>query len=241
MTKKLRESDILPDYPRTLHLPHKPNVQRGDLISSVKECGIIFDSAGAVVEEKIDGANCGMAMVDNQPIIRNRNHILHKGFSQARTPAKMQFASVWNWWYENKEKFDRLAIEPVSVYGEWLYATHGLPYTHLPSLFVAFDLYNYERQMFVDPIVARSWLTDSGFQVVPLLHTGKIESYEQLEYLCQQDSLYAPNQKREGVYVKVGDGEWMTHRWKMVRHDFIQGGHWSKTSIKKNKVLREGS
>jgi atypical dual specificity phosphatase len=238
MASKYRESEILPDFPRTLHLPHKPNAARGDLISSKDECKVIFDNPRTVIEEKIDGANCGIAMVDGEPIMRNRNHLIHKGFN-ARTPAKMQFASIWNHFYENKEKFEALSDWPVSVYGEWLFATHGLPYDQLPSLFVAFDLYNYEESRFVDPLLARERLTEAGFVVVPLLHTGKVESYEQLEKLCQEKTPYAKDERREGVYLKVGDGRYLTNRFKMVRHDFIQGGHWSKTSIRKNKVKKD--
>lgn len=163
---------ILPDYPRTRHLPWKPNAQRDDLVADPAECRIIFESKWVDVTEKIDGANVGMALVDGHPVIRNRNHILNKAFTQRRTAAKMQFASIFNWAYQNLEKLQVLA--GYSIYGEWMYALHGLPYTHLPSYFITYDLYDYEQQQFIEPAIARDMLVKAGFEVVPLLYHGTI-------------------------------------------------------------------
>lgn len=85
----------LPEYPRTLHLPHNPNAARNDLIASSKDVAEIFSSDNVYIEEKIDGANCGMMLIDDGkgesiPLIRNRSHILSKGYNKG-TPAKQQF------------------------------------------------------------------------------------------------------------------------------------------------------
>jgi len=55
---------ILPDYPRTQHLCHKPNAQRLDLIASDKESQIIFNDDNTFIEDKVDGANCGICFFD---------------------------------------------------------------------------------------------------------------------------------------------------------------------------------
>jgi atypical dual specificity phosphatase len=226
---------VLPDFPRTQHLPWKPNATRDDLIASEEACKIILESDRVQVTEKVDGANVGMA---KGPIIRNRNHILHKGHT-ARTAAKAQFSPIWNWYYENVGLFDeleRLAPE-TSVYGEWLLATHSVEYDLLPSWFLAFDLFDYAAQRFVDPIEARQILLAAGFTCVPELHVGKVASYAQLEALVQQPSAFASSHKREGVYVKVGDGRWVIDRFKMVRAGFICGTHFStRAGIEKNKL-----
>ena len=177
-----------------------------------------------------------MALVDGHPVIRNRNHILNKAFTQRRTAAKMQFASIFNWAYQNLEKLQVLA--GYSIYGEWMYALHGLPYTHLPSYFITYDLYDYEQQQFIEPAIARDMLVKAGFEVVPLLYHGTIRSYEDLEELTHGESAYAPGQEREGVYVKVGDGKYITHRWKMVRTDFVQGSQWNESVITRNKLAK---
>ncbi len=228
---------ILPDYPRTRHLPWNPNASRDDLIASKKDCQIIFESERVQVTEKVDGANMG---VTKGPIIRNRNHILRKGHT-ARTAAKKQFSSVFGWYYEHLHLFEELGkLAPnTSVFGEWLLARHSVEYDRLPSFFMAYDLYDYASKQFVDPFEARGILVAAGFAVVPELHRGKVGSHGQLEAMVGQPSPFSSKELREGIYVKVGDGRWVTHRFKMVRQGFIAGSHFSmRANIIKNKLER---
>lgn len=232
------EKELLPEFPRTRHLPWKPNAKREDLIASEKEASVIFTSPFVYGEEKVDGANVGMTRSDGMPIIRNRSHVLRKGYSK-RTAAKMQFAPIWSWYYENEDRFSKLAeLGPYSVYGEWLVARHSIGYDKLPSYFLAFDLYDYDEHKFVDSAITRSTLTSLGFQMPPrLIEPGTLKKYEQIEALIQEQSAFS-SERREGVYLKVCDGKFVTHRFKMVRHDFIQGDHWSDRQIEKNQLDR---
>lgn len=232
----------LPEYPRTLHLPHKPNAKRDDLVASNKDVEDLFTNDNVYVEEKIDGANSAMMLIGHRrdsevPLIRNRSHILSKGYNKA-TPAKAQFSSIWNWFYENKDKFkslnELLGFE-AGVYGEWLYALHGIRYDKLPSLFMPFDIYDYVNDQYLDTGFTRKCLEEVGFETLPLLHKGKLDNFEQLESFCEQHSPFA-SERREGVYVKVTDGIKITKRFKMVRSDFKQGCYWSDKSITRNKL-----
>jgi hypothetical protein len=161
---------FLPDYPRTRHLPFRANAKRDDLIASEKEAQVIFESDNVFAEEKIDGSSVGIAVVDGQPVVRNRNHILNKAFA-ARTPAKMQFASIWNWYYKNQQKFLDLmdSAGPVTVYGEWMWALHGLEYDNLPDYFIPYDLFDHEKRVFLATDYTRAKLLQAGFATVPLL------------------------------------------------------------------------
>lgn len=226
---------MLPQFPRTRHLPWQANAKRDDLIASEKEASIIFNSARVSVEEKVDGANVGMSIYDDQPAIRNHNHIIHKAYSKRRTPAKMQFSSIWNWWYENRQLFEALD-GPFSVFGEWCVAQHGMAYDHLPSWFIAHTVYDFEAEKWLDTEVARNLLESVGFATVPLLHWGPVESYEQLATLANSPSQFAPNGLREGVYLKVSDGKYITQNFKMVRPGFEQGALWSDEKLTKNKI-----
>lgn len=229
---------ITPDYPRTRHVPWKPNAARDDLVASYDEFRPAFLSDNVEVTEKIDGANCGMALYKNEPIIRNHNHILRKGYVK-ETPAKKQFASVFNWFYDNKEKFEALnEYGPFSVYGEWMVAQHGLEYNKLPSWFIVFDLYNHEVGKFVAPQLARRIIVDCGFEIVPQLYFGKLKNFEQLEELANQPSLFTDKANREGIYIKVSDDSWIEHRFKMIREGFVQGSLWDIKKIKKNQVAK---
>lgn len=242
----MNHRSLLPEYPRTPHLPHKPNATREDLISD--DCGEIFTSDRVYVEDKVDGAQCGMMLYsktnykeyehgvqEEHPIVRNRSQFLTKGGNK-RTPARMQFSSVFNWFYDNKEKFialNGLLGIHAGVYGEWMYARHGISYDKLPDLFLVYDIFDYQKGIFLETGFARDMLAKAGFHLVPLLHKGKVESFEQLEAFCQEISPFA-SERREGVYIKVTDGLKVTKRFKMVRQDFIQGQHWSDKAIIRN-------
>ena len=229
---------LLPEYPRTRHLPYKPNAQRVDLIASDKEAQVIFDNENTWVEEKVDGASVGICFFEGHPVIRNRSNILNKGKSgHLRTPAKLQFAPLWNRVYhniDNFEKLNELCGFEASVYGEWLYALHGIRYDQLPGYFMAYDIYDWERNHFMQTGKALKLLSESGFETPPLLHQGKVPSYEYLEKFMKEMSPFSTVDKREGLYIKVCDNDKVVSRFKWVRSDFIQGGRWDKRKITKN-------
>ncbi len=220
---------LIPEFPKIHHLPWKPNTVSGDIVD--KDASIIFKD-NVRVEEKVDGASVGIALVNSNPIIRNRNHILNKGYLKD-TPAKMQFRPLWNWFYENKKLFEKLnnIVEDdyAIVYGEWMYAQHGMKYNALPSYFIAYELYLPRENIW-----ASKYLEESGFVIAPKL-TTKVESYEQLENLTMEKSAFADTQ-REGIVVKTYDDKnKITNRFKMVRQGFVQGALWSNI-INKNEL-----
>jgi len=234
------EKVMLPEYPRTRHLPHRANAARDDLICTEVECKVIFESPHVVVEEKVDGASCGMTINGDEPVIRNRSHILRKGYSKPNSAAKNQFSRVWNWWYDNYAMFRALAeAGPYSVYGDWCYAQHGIEYDLLPSFFVTYDLYDYEAGKFMDSVKGKALLREIGFTTVPELHTGPVANWEQLEALANLPSPFTSKGPREGVYLKVSDGKWIVHRFKMVREDFKQGALWNDSVINKNTIKEQ--
>ncbi len=228
-----KEKDLLPAFPQTPHLPHKPNTDRADKVATDAEAVVIFNLP-INVEEKIDGASCGMTIHEGEPIIRNRDHILRKGYVKD-TAAKKQFASVWNWWYDHKETFEHLAgVGPYSVYGEWCVAQHGIHYTRLPDWFIAYDIYDYDRHLWLPPLRARTLLEAAGFVVPTLRFWGNFEGeYVNLEDWANLPSAWADG-KAEGIYVKIADDKQITHRFKMVREDFVRGAHWNPEKYEKN-------
>jgi len=231
---------LLPDYPRTQHLPCKPNAIKSDLVASDRDAQVIFESPYTYIEEKVDGSHCAMCYYDEHPIIRNRSNILKKGHLK-RTPAKMQFSSVFNWFYENKDKFEKLNSvmgSPISVYGEWMFALHGIRYDLLPTYFIAYDLYDWKKHYFLDSGFSRRVLSDAGFETPQLVHQGIVLSWEFLEKLCHEPSPYSSTDRREGLYVKVSDGEKVVSRFKMVREDFVQGCNWDDKKVNRNGLRK---
>jgi ATP-dependent RNA circularization protein (DNA/RNA ligase family) len=228
------ERRILPEFPRTPHLPYKPNLGEGDVVA-----GDIQELFGTLVtiEEKIDGASVGMVLLDGEPLVRNRDHILRKGFVKD-TAAKKQFAPLWNWIYDNKQKLE--AVGPFTIFGEWMWAQHGIYYDRLPDWFIPYDLFDYEAGKFVSPMVAREILTKAGLTVPDLRFQGYFDecegSYEDLECLANLTSAWS-NEKSEGIYIKAHNPQYLTGRYKMVREDYQRGALWNPKKLNKNKVL----
>lgn len=226
-----KEKKLLPEYPVTPHLPWKCTglgVQ-----ATHGECSMLWTSPYVCVQEKIDGSSCGMTLgPEGHPVIRNRDHILTKGYLKD-TPAKMQFRPVFNWFYEHKKMFSALVEQgPYSVYGDWMYMAHGMKYDLLPSLFMTYDVYNHEKEQFLESKQSQSILVECGFSFINCIHFGPLDSWLQIEEMANDLTSYADNTQREGVYVKVSNGDWITHRFKMVRPGFVQGALFSDNIIR---------
>ena len=201
---------ILPEYPSTLHLPYKPN-SKGDKIASEFDVLPIFEGPMTYIQEKIDGANCGMAYIDGHPVLRNRTKILRKG-QELKNPSKAQFASAWNWMHKREKSFKALnECGPYSIYGEWMVQQHGMAYDKLPDWFIGYDIYDWEKSQFLDIVKAVSVAEDCGFEFIEPEYADnpKIEqpiTYKLIEEFANLPSWYAMDKKREGVIVKVSDG-----------------------------------
>lgn len=230
------EKTILPEFPRTMHLPLEPNAQSDDRIASVGEMELFLTHAISV-QEKIDGANMGVSVYKGEPMVRNRSHILRKGYSARKTPAQQQFSRVWTWLYENADKIrdvSKVVGGQIGIYGEWLVAKHTIAYNELPDWFVAYDIYSSDERKFLDPALSLKLLSDAGFSTIKVIHYGTCTPKTLLE-MRDGESMYATNQAREGVYLKSGDGQWCTGRYKMVAPWFQSDDNWNKQQLVKNK------
>jgi atypical dual specificity phosphatase len=246
MKKFVGQKRLLPAFPRTPLLPYQPNATVDDIIASNADIKLLFDENSRVsIEEKIDAASVGMVLRfegtvgdDSHPVIRNRDHILRKGYMKD-TPAKKQFVSIWTWFYENKDKFGKLRDKgPYSVYGEWMVARHGIYYDRLPDWFIAYDLYNYETGQFLQTPKTRAILLECGFQIPCLLSNEPLQS---IEMVTQWDHTVCEwsHEKIEGVYFKIWNEEIITNRFKWVRPSFERGKYWDGKTLRKNKLHKE--
>ncbi len=235
---------VLPDFGRIQHLPYLPNTDRDDLVATAEEAAIIFDpSLDVTIEEKVDGSQIGIASDGDgePPLIRNKNHVLVKGYGRKNTPAKAQYAPLWNWVYENAKCFENLREQwqqPASVYGEWIYAEHTLSYDLAPSDFIAYNVFLPEEQRFVSPFLARNSLHEAGF-TIPALLGNSVTSYAQLEALTKAHSMWSNTSLREGVIVKVSStpigAPALTHQFKMRRSDFKPREDFNDTPLRRRK------
>ena len=223
---------LLPEFPRIPHLIKTSDISDDDIV--VNSDNILEILANPViVEEKLDGSNCGMAYEGNMGYIRNRKHILSKNYTQEkRTPAKEQFLSAWGWQTDHKElfmKLYKLAGEQLGVYGEWCLAVHGITYDQLPDKFVAYGLYSPSKKDMLDVASARTLLSEAGFNLAYKIYEG-IVNLNDLKVMASEYSNYSSIESREGVVVKVID---TNEQYKVLRGNYHQNVLWD------NKIMRK--
>lgn len=228
--KNLR--NISPDYPRIPHLDKSISAMTHDDI--VTESKITFPLT-AWVQEKVDGANLGVSWTSG-PIVRNRNNILKKGYIETDTPAKLQFRPTWNWVHKHGadiRKLSELCYSPITIYGEWMYATHSIYYDRLPDLFLAYDIYVVEDRKFLAPDVFEELMSQTDIcYIKSVKHT--LNSMQDVVELSESKSLYR-NGLSEGIVIKLAEGRWQTDSFKVVNKFFERRDNFNSELIK-NKI-----
>lgn len=176
---------------------------------------------------------------DHQILVQNRAHYINSSTHE-------QFKKLELWVDSHREELyqvlgrDEYFPERFILYGEWLSATHSIPYTHLPDRFMAFDLYDRRYETFVDRKALLDILSSTTIHLVPVLLDGRLPCDEELRSLVQKQSQYWEG-RIEGIYVKVERNGRVVARGKVVRSDFIPGNeHWTRGKLNMNGFSQEG-
>lgn len=87
-----------------------------------------------IVQEKLDGSNCGVAKVNGTilPLVR-------AGYLASSSPYK-QHKVFAEWVYMNRDRFDFVLRDGERIVGEWLMQAHGTIYRLRHEPFVVFDI-----------------------------------------------------------------------------------------------------
>lgn len=230
--KNLR--NIAPDFHRIPHFNRQ--------ISQMTHDDIELDSPVEFpiecwVQEKVDGANMGISWTSG-PVLRNRNHILKKGYIEKDTPAKLQFRPAWNWLHQHNgdiQKVSKLLETPVTIYGEWLFAQHSIHYDKLPDLFLAYDIWSVEDGKFFSPTIVSEVLDQTGIKYIKSQKITLTSISELIKY-SEMKSEYR-NGIVEGVVVKTNNGRFLDNTWKVVNKYFERRENFNdiliRNSIKK--------
>lgn len=248
-------------YPRTHHIEGS---LAGPGDETLKwEPFSVLKGKSLVVEEKLDGANCGISFSDDGKLqLQSRGHYLTGG------PREKHFNLFKTWANRYARPLSDLLQNRYVMYGEWLYAKHTVFYTDLPHYFMEFDLLDTQSGHFLDTESRQKLLATYPFiQSVPILAQGQIPDLESLLNLVSQ-SLYINDQAREqlielaekqklrvdqvlretddtliseGLYIKVESNGQVSDRYKYVRSGFMQTvfeseGHWLDRPIIPNQL-----
>lgn len=196
------------------------------------------------LQEKVDGANLGFSLsYSGQDIlVQNRSRYIHSGDHP-------QYGLLTEWVHVHREVLLKILDAPSKrsshhgwiLFGEWLVARHSIAYHKLPGHFVAFDI---ESGRFVSQSRLHNLLQGSAIPVAPTLDHRAFEPGCDLEAelmaLLETTSRFrVDNGPVEGIVLRIDEGDWLGHRTKLVRPEFVAGcsdGHWSKRKIEKQRI-----
>lgn len=251
--------DAIRKYPRTRHLVGS-RLQDGDADLDAVPMREL-EGAFVVVEEKMDGANCGVSFgPDLELRLQSRGHFLTGG------PRERQFDLLKQWAGSLKPQLLDTLTDRYVMYGEWMYAKHSVYYDALPHYFMEFDILDTLTGAFLDTPRRAALL--SGLPVVPVkvLYAGEFPGEEALRALVGKSHFITPDAPArfraevermgwdveravrqtdlsgmmEGLYVKVEQDGTVRERYKFVRAEFLQtvtaDGHWQDRPIIPNRL-----
>ncbi|KAG8948825.1 hypothetical protein FRC04_009290 [Tulasnella sp. 424] len=240
-------------FPRTPHLIDLGAATEDDLVQVPTEPAPTLGQAllfglqnHAVITEKVDGANLGISLSHERSLlVQNRSHYVNSATHE-------QFKKLDFWLEGHREELyaildnDLTFPERYILFGEWVTATHSIPYTRLPGRFIAFDLYDRRTRSFetYDELKSQLIKKAPSIPLVPLIWEGPESTMpddSRLKEMVQAPSLYYVGPV-EGVYLKIESKreKRVVRRGKVVRGDFIAGNdHWTKGIIRWNGILEQ--
>ena len=208
---------IAPEFHRITHLSKE--------ISQMTHDDIVLDNnikfpLECYVQEKIDGANMGVSFNDG-PVLRNREHILRKGYSKIKTNAKKQFTPAWNWLHEHEKdirKIEKMWQSPISIYGDWMFFQHSLYYDKLPDTFMAYDIWSVEDNKYLAPNIVANLLLETN---ICFMAPEKVtfNTIQEIIDFSERDSEYRTG-LREGIVIKIAENEFLKDTFKVVKTRF---------------------
>jgi RNA ligase len=251
-------------YPRTRHLEGSGLQADDDPLTAPWA-----ELAGQqlVVEEKMDGANCGLSFDSAGRLrLQSRGHYLTGG------PRERQFDLLKVWAARYAADLWAVLGARYVLYGEWCYGLHSIFYTDLPHYLLEFDLLDTHEGVFLATERRAALLAAAPFLApVRVLHSGPLPALSALQALVgpsafidaehreklasaarAQDlepakilSESDPSGLMEGLYIKAESGGTVTARYKYVRPGFLQtvldsGSHWMNRPLLPNQ-LRAGA
>jgi len=229
-------------YPRTAHLEGS-RLQDGDDDADQMPLAALAGRF-VVIEEKLDGANCGLSFTDGgELLLQSRGHYLSGGSSER------QFNWLKPWAQAHAGRLLQAFEDRWLMYGEAMHAKHSVWYDRLPHLLLEFDLFDRVDGRFLSTKRRHEMLAGLPVVSVPVLYAGPMPTDpKQLRKLVgrslAKSRAWRANFERhvqreglplaltwkqtngsdaaEGLYLKVENEDFVEARYKFVRPDFLQ-------------------
>jgi len=160
-------------FPRTRHIINLGGIGRDDLVMDSHEVQQWMRQP-LCIEEKIDGTNLGFSLdADGSLRAQNRSHFV----CSATHP---QFKPLDAWIQRHRAEVFAILETGRILYGEWMYLKHSIFYDNLPGYFVAFDIFDLQRQEFLSRRERNRLLEDTTIPIVPLVFEGQLHSEQEV-------------------------------------------------------------
>lgn len=192
-------------YPRTHHLPWSENIHNDDRVIESLDG---FKGKRVIITEKMDGENTTLYT----------NYIHARSIDGRSHSSRDWVKQFWGQICADIPKGWR-------VCGENLYAKHSIHYTHLPTYFMGFSIWN-EKNVCLDWDETLEWFELLGITPVYVIYDGIFDEEETKDLWDITDWL-----DREGYVVRIAEalsyGDFRHKVAKFVREGHIQTvKHW---------------
>jgi ATP-dependent RNA circularization protein (DNA/RNA ligase family) len=212
-------------FPRTPHLAVLGQLDiRDDKVLS-PGAARAFLSEVVVVEEKVDGENIGLSVIEGKVVAQSRGSYVDLGGTH--------FQGLESWLRPRIARFVKELGEGLILFGEWCAARHSVRYDLLPDWLLVFDVYDKATASFWE-MDARDLMARSlGLSLAPRLDCG-LRNLEELEALIGESRL--GHAQMEGIVLRHASHP--NDRAKLVRPNFISeiGDHWRSRPIQRNRL-----
>src|ERR1700739_140703 len=152
-------------YPRTPHLFGSRGTDDDKHLGKQESLDFLADSS-LIVEEKLDGTNVGIHFTSaGRMVLQCRGHEITTGMHA-------QYDLFKQWTMGNRPRLEAMLEDRLLLFGEWLYARHSVHYRGLPHYFFEFDIFDKQREGFLDLASRLEILEGTGVFTVPVVHRG---------------------------------------------------------------------
>lgn len=153
---------VPPAYPRIPHLVGSQATRDDRQLTTAANTGVLREAD--LVEEKLDGANMRLRLVDGQL------EILPRG-KRATQDRSGQLGRLRAWAGERWVELERALAGGVTIYVEWLWLRHSVPYDALESYVTVLDVWKPEEGFLAhEPRLA--WADGAGIPTPPVVYDG---------------------------------------------------------------------
>jgi ATP-dependent RNA circularization protein (DNA/RNA ligase family) len=212
-------------FPRTPHVAVLGSAHvRDDKVLS-PQAARAFLEEDVIVEEKVDGENLGLSVLNGRLVAQSRGSYVEQGGAL--------FRGLESWLRPRAARIAEVLGDDLILFGEWCAVRHTVPYDALPDWLLVFDVYDRREEDFWS-FEERDLLADSlQLSLVPRLGTGRFDLVA-LEQLLGVSRLgHAP---MEGLVLRHDHRP--RDRAKLVSADFAQeiDDHWRSRPTESNRL-----